>query len=259
MSWQIVYDDVTEFKRLITAVAKIATEADLELKEEQLTITGMDASKIALVELSLPSQRFLVYDVAEEQEQTIGIDLFKLKKVMKRGTRNDHLSLYPEDSNLVVSFFRGVIEEKKFQRHFSIPLKEEGGEGLSPDLPFTVKMEFAPPDDLGAVIDDAGVFGRSLRIETDREAKNVTFSAQSGLGSEYTSSFDLDKAENLVGYEIEEDAQTNYQLDFLKDFTKAEKVSELVRIEYASENPLMVTYLLEEGGGKLMYLLAPQV
>lgn len=266
MRWSATFEDARHLRRLTSSVSKILSSANLKIGEDELQISGMDESRIAMAAWTAPATFFQEYEYEpdEEEQLIVGLNVGRLEDVMRRGSSDDRvtLSIDEERSNrLRIKFFRGTLEERQFERTFSIPLPEKTEE-ISPEgLAFSVTMEFAPPDDLSAIISDAAVFADDLKIETQREDKILKFIAESGIGSEYEYTAHVDKEESIINYEIDgsvEKAASIYSLDFLEDFTRADRVSESVQLKYSEENPLRLSYNIS-GGSSLKYLLAPRV
>lgn len=261
MKWKATFDDAQLLKRLVSALSKILSTANLEIKEDSMVVSGMDESRIAMASLKIPNSFFQEFESSGEEEEVIGINISKLKDVMKRARSEDGIifSLGEDSNKLRIKFFRGTLEESQFERIFSIPLTEETGEEVEPEkLEYSVRMEFAPPKDLSAVISDAAVFAEDLKIITNLEEKEVKFIAESGIGSQYEYVAQLKKEESIINYEIEDSAESMYSIEFLEDFNSADRVSEMVRMEYSNDNPLKLTYNIP-GGATLTYLLAPRV
>lgn len=264
MKWKATFDDAQLLKRLVSALSKILSTANLKIREDSMVVSGMDESRIAMASLKSPNSFFQEFEFessGEEEEEVVGINVSKLKDVMKRARSEDGIifSLGGDSNKLRIKFFRGTLEESQFERIFSIPLTEETGEEVEPEkLEYSVRIEFAPPKDLSAVISDAAVFAEDLKIITDLEEKKVKFIAESGIGSQYEYVAQLKKEESIINYEIEDSAESMYSIEFLEDFNRADRVSEMVRMEYSNDNPLKLTYNIP-GGATLTYLLAPRV
>lgn len=264
MGWSATFDDARLLKQLISSVSAILNTANLKIEEKHMTISGMDESRIAMASLKAPNSFFQEYEfepASEEETMGVGLNVQKLKDVMKRASSKDGITLTFDErkgNKLQINFFRGVPEERQFERVFSIPLPEEA-EGINPEgLQYNVMMEFAPPTDLSAIISDAAVFAEDLKIETNKNERKIKFIAESGIGSEYEASMDLDDEESIINYEVDDNVTSMYSLEFLEDFTKVDRVAEMVRMEYSEENPMRLTYQVS-GGCTVTFLLAPRV
>lgn len=265
MRWSATFDDASLFGRLISSVSAVLSAANLKVEEKKVTISGMDESRIAMTSLNTPNSFFQQYEFTpSEEEHTVGINVQKLKSVMRRASSDDGVTLSIDDdagNKLKVKFFRGVPEESQFERVFTIPLPEKTEEINPEGLSYSVTLEFAPPSDLSAIVSDAAVFAEDLRIETTQEEREIKFIAESGIGSEYEYVANLDEEEAIINYKLDssvESVASIYSLEFLEDFSKADRVSEMVRLEYSEENPLRLTYNVS-GGCTLTFLLAPRV
>lgn len=263
MKWSATFDDARLLKRLISSISAILNNANLRIEDKQIFLSGMDESRIAMASLKAPNSFFQEYEFepSEEEDHVVGVNIEKLKDVLNRASSEDAITLGVDDkagNKLKIKFFRGLPEESQFERVFSIPLPEKGEE-LNPEgLNYTTRVEFAPPENLSAIISDAAVFAEDLRIETHQENKTIRFIAESGIGSEYEYTAHLDEEEAIISYEIDENSKSIYSLEFLEDFTKVDRVSEIVQLEFSEDNPLRLTYSIS-GGSTVTFLLAPRV
>lgn len=262
VKWSATFDDARLLRQLVSSLSAILNTANLNVSDKQMKISGMDESRIAMASLKAPNSFFQEYEYApSEEDEKVGLNVQKLKDVLRRARSEDGVTLdidSSEANQFEIKFFRGIPEERQFERIFSIPLPEEAEEVNPEGLDYKVTLEFAPPDTLSAIISDAAVFAEDLKIEAKQNDKQIRFVAESGIGSEYEYVANLDTEEAIISYELKEDATSLYSLDFLGDFTNVDRVAEMVRLEFAQENPLRLTYNIT-GGCTVTFLLAPRV
>jgi len=75
---RIVLPEAKLFKEVIDAIGNIADEVALLLTLDGLNIKALDVDQSSLIDVSLPKDMFLEYDVGEEV--SIGVSINNLKK-----------------------------------------------------------------------------------------------------------------------------------------------------------------------------------
>ncbi|MGQ4894154.1 MAG: proliferating cell nuclear antigen (pcna) [Candidatus Njordarchaeia archaeon] len=266
MEWLAAYDDAKVAKEIIIAISNIVDEGNFYAREAGLEFMAMDESRVAMVILNMPATLFQKYDFKPpDGKETIvmGINFSELKKIIQRAKSKDSVifSLKKERDRFffTVTFYRGTLEERSLQRSFALPLIEIPEEKIPiKELQYDVSIEFAPASALGEIISDASVIGEDLRIITNASKKELKFVVESDTGGFYEYLAPLDREETIVEFNVKNDAESLYSIDFLKKFMRASRVSEMVRLEYSKNMPLKLTFMIG-GGVELSYLLAPRI
>lgn len=266
MYWLAAYDEAKTMRELIAAIAGVIDEGNFYIKEDGLEFSAMDESRVAMVILKMPSTIFHRYEFeAPEDGDTIivGVNFSDLKKVMQRGKAKDGIlfSLKKERGKTFfsVTFFRGSIDERTLQRTFALPILEIPEEKINiKELQYDVIVEFSPASFLNDIISDAKIVGEDLRLITNSESKEIRFIAESETGGYYEYVAPLEREDTVIQWEIKNDAEALYSIDFLRKFVRSAKVADMVRLEYSRNMPLRMTFLIG-GGAELSYLLAPRL
>ena len=266
MYWLAAYDEAKTMREIIAAIAGVIDEGNFYVKEDGLEFTAMDESRVAMVILKMPSTVFHRYEFEPpEGGDTIilGVNFGELKKVMQRGKAKDGIlfSVRKERGKTFfgITFFRGTIDERSLQRTFALPILEIPEERINiKELQYDVTIEFSPASFLNDIISDAKIVGEDLRLVTSSDAKEIRFIAESETGGFYEYVAPLEREDTVVQWEIKNDAEALYSIDFLRKFVRASKVADMVRVEYSRNMPLKMTFLIG-GGTELTYLLAPRI
>jgi len=266
MHWLAAYDEAKTMREIIAAIAGVVDEGNFYVKEEGLEFMAMDESRVAMVMLRMPSTVFHKYEFEPPEGSDtliIGVNFSELKKIMQRGKAKDSIifSIARErgKSFFAVTFFRGTPDERTLQRTFALPIIEIPEERISiKELQYDVSIEFAPASFLNDIIAEAKIMGEDLRLVTKSDTKEITFLAESETGGYYEYTAPLEKEDTIVQWEIKNDAEALYSIDFLRKFVRASKVADMVRIEYSRNMPLKMTFVIG-GGTELIYLLAPRI
>jgi len=88
---RIVLPEAKLFKEVIDAIGNIADEVALLLTLDGLNIKALDVDQSSLIDVSLPKDMFLEYDVGEEV--SIGVSINNLKKVLKHLKKGENLAI----------------------------------------------------------------------------------------------------------------------------------------------------------------------
>jgi len=266
MYWLAAYDEAKTMREIIAAIAGVIDEGNFYVREEGLEFSAMDESRVAMVILKIPSTVFHRYEFEPPEggeTLVIGVNFSDLKKIMQRGKAKDGIILNVKKEHgktfFGVTFFRGTIEEKTLQRTFALPILEIPEERINiKELQYDVIVEFSPASFLNDIISDASIVGEDLRLLTSSSDKEIKFIAESETGGFYEYVAPLEREDTVVQWEIKNDAEALYSIDFLKKFVRASKVADMVRVEYSRNMPLKMTFLVG-GGIELTYLLAPRI
>ncbi|MGQ4892677.1 MAG: proliferating cell nuclear antigen (pcna) [Candidatus Njordarchaeia archaeon] len=264
--WIATYDSAKTIREIIASIAEIVEEGNFYVKEDSLEFSAMDESRVAMAILKIPRTTFQSYEFEVEEGKdalVLGVNFSDLKKIMRRGGAKDSIMLslkkYKDKQYFSVTFYREGVDEKTMQRTFSLPLLDIPEERINiGKLEYDVIVEFSPAKFFNDIIGDAKTVGEDLRISANMDKKEIRFLAESETGEYYEYIAKLESEETVVNWEIKDNAESLYSLEFLNKMTKAAKIADLVRLEYSQEKPIKVTYMIG-GGIELIYLLAPRL
>jgi len=264
--WEAAYDSAKTIREVIASIAEIIEEGNFYAKEDGLEFSAMDESRVAMAILKIPRETFLTYEFEVEEDRDaiiMGVNFSDLKKIMRRGGADDSIMLslkkYKEKQFFTVTFYRESADKKTMVRSFSLPLLDIPEERINiGKMEHDVVVEFSPAKFFSNLIEDAKTIGEDLRIIADQERKEIKFISESEIGEFYEYTANLEYEETVANWEIRNNAESLYSIDFLKKMVKAAKVADLVRIGYSQERPIKITYLIG-GGIELTYLLAPRL
>ncbi len=265
--WEAIYDSAKLVREVIASIAEIVEEGNFYVKETGLEFSAMDESRVAMAILNMPREIFQKYDVAFDGDSdtiVLGVNFTDLKKVMRRGGAKDMIKLAlkrERDRNyFAISFMRETVPEQTAdERIFYLPLLDIPEERLNiGKLEYDVVVELSPANYLREIFEDAKVFGEDIRIIADMDTKELRFEVESEIGQAYKRVIKLEQSDAVVTWEIKDSAESLYSLDFLSKMAKVAKSSDLVKISFSRERPLLISYQIG-GGIELSYLLAPRL
>jgi len=244
---KFVFGDAREWRYIVESLATLIDEANFIFTPEGLRLRALDPSRIAMVNLELPSIAFEEYSC--DQETKAGISFEDLTKVLKRGRADEKVEFSVEGGRLRVKIIG------KASRTFSLPLIDVAGEELPlPKISFTVTAKLLS-DTLKDAIGDVELVSDSVRMEAVEECLKVKASSDKG---EVEVSFDKESGA-LIEYDVAEPSSASYSVSYLSDMIKkAKALADIATLQFSTNKPLSLTFELT-GGGKLSYFLAPRI
>ncbi len=223
----------------VEIMSELVTEVKLKFNDSGLSVTAMDPANVAMIRIRIPKSAFSQFEVGEE---SLGVNLDDLKKILKRASNASSLVLKKVENTLDLEI------NDKVNRKFSLALIELDSEDKNiPNLEYAAEIELNSTDFVDsiedcAVVDDAC----SFIVEEGKfilESKNLNSSRAEFSGDEATI-----KAENC---------KSRYSLEYLKKFIKATKLCKKTKIKFATNHPLRLDF--QGDNFEINFILAPRV
>lgn len=225
--------------KAIDIISELVLEVRINVNESGLSIVAMDPANVAMVEFKLPKSAFSQFEAGQE---TLGINLENLKKVLKRASAGSSLIIEKKDNLLEIQI------QDRIRRNFTISLIDlDSEEKNMPSLEYITRVEMNSPDLIDA-IEDCSVVSDACTFKIN-EGKFIV--EAKGLNSAMAE-FSSDEAK-IEG----ETCKARYSLDYLQKFIKAAKIIDKTILKFSNDHPLRVefrTNFLE-----LNFILAPRV
>ncbi|MCI4456318.1 MAG: DNA polymerase sliding clamp [Sulfolobus sp.] len=234
--------DAVSMVDIFKTLNEFIPEVTLDFTEEGLKISGIDASKVVLINVFLPKSYFDEYDVNGEEK--VGVNLEDLADLLSGVTKNDSLTFSGEGSMLTIEI------EGEYYRKFAIPmLQVESVELPQTDLEFPFRAKLITPtfteiisgfEDLGA---DAVRFksnGGKLTLTAYSDVVESTIELSTDNGG-------LLEAEGS-------DAESVYGLEYLANTTRLKRASGSMEIRFGTQLPLKLRYEMPQGGYNDFYI-----
>ncbi|RLE55585.1 MAG: proliferating cell nuclear antigen (pcna) [Thermoprotei archaeon] len=247
---RFVFGSAKDWKYMIQALASILHEATFVFTPDALTLRALDPSKVALVDLYLPSTVFDEYECDGVVRAGILMDI--LSKIMKRGKAKQTVTMEVKERRLHI-----ILSGKKTPvRRFGIPIIEVASEEIpEPKIPYTARVKMTS-EVLDEILRDADTIADAVKFIASPDEFIIKALAEGGkaLEARYPSS-----SEAFLEYEVTEEAEAMYGLDYLIDFVKRmADVSDIVEIRFSTAKPITLTFEIP-GGGRVLFMLAPRV
>ena len=222
-------------------IATIIDEVVLECDSEGMRLRALDRSHITFVGMELKASLFDEY-ICDEPEK-IMVDASELMKVMKRLKPSDILKLESKDNKLILTFAGDST------RTFKLALIDTDYESAQPpkmDPPVNVHI---PSGLLEDFLNDMLIFGETVVFSVDEDYFRCDGTNEMGESS----------IQYLHGESISEFVKSTFNIAKIKDMLKAKKLSSTVKLGLGTDMPLIVEFNINNGEGKLDFLLAPRL
>jgi proliferating cell nuclear antigen len=250
------------WKSVSSAIMTIIDEALFDAGPEGITFRSMDPSHIALIDINWPSSAFEQYHCSSTMKFGVRIDEFS--KIIKRANSNDSIEIGIQDNNSLNVKTSG----SGYLRNYKMKLIESTGNSSSPlpQMTFNSKivMRIAALD---KILNDVGVISEKITIDTSNNSisnnKTAIFSGDSDRGEVKVTMDANDDKSNIESIEeitVKENSKSVYSIDYISKIIRAigHQLSNLVTIEYSSNKPLRLEFLLTSMV-RIQFYLAPRV
>lgn len=233
-------EDATLFSKVIDLISELVIEVKIKVNEFGLSIVAIDPANVSMISLRVPRSSFTEFEVDQE---TLGVNLEQLKKVLRRCSKTSSLILERNENFLEIKI------EDKIRRLFSLNLIEVEGEDkdFPTHLEYTSKIEIESQDLIDSIEDCAVISDACSFIISDGkfiiEAKEINKAKSEFSGDEVKI-----EAENC---------RARYSIEYLQKFLKAGKAYKTTQLNFAQDHPLKMDFKSEVVS--LSFLLAPRI
>ena len=241
---RLAYPDAKSFQSMMETLSKIVDEAVMTVKDDGVIIRALDPAHVAMIEINLPPDIFLEYEV--EGEAKVGFNVTNIAKIVKRGKKGDKVEIEATDDRVTWTIAGAAIKRYKLL-NLDVPEPE------IPQAEFEFKARVALiVDAFKNALRDAETVGDTVELEADEEKLVIRGKGAALAETEIT----RDKPA-VIDFQVEEPSRAAYSIDYLKHVLALTKVADTVTIEFSSDAPLRLQFSLP-AGGRVTYLLAPK-
>lgn len=249
--------------RVIESVKELVTDVDVQCSQDGLTMTSMDASHVALVDLRLGPEMFDLLRV--DRSTVMGVNLPALLKTINCCRSGDpSLTLRSEDNSQQL----GLLFESKDQKtlsHFNLKLFDFDVESISIPAQRHGAVVHMPSSELKRTIKELNAIGDTVEISVLKDG--LRFSADGSMASGtvmYPWSASEDPEKNVHADAGFKPLTLRLSLRYLMHFIDGAQLSSTVTLKMTEEVPFVVEYAIPSpadatvAGGRLSYYLAPK-
>ena len=218
-------------------------EVKFTITSEGMTLKAVDAAHVAMIEMEIEKCAF---DKYEAENSEIGLDLDKVKDVLKLASSGDVIGMEQDDTHGRLVFKVGNIT-----RRMNLVDTTTMSDPKVPQLSLLAKISL-PVDELQKGIRAA-----------DKISDHITLKAGPGY-FDMSCEGDTDSVNlHLDGASVEVDADSEvssmFPLDYFSNIIKAIPAGTTVRVELDNDYPVKLVFALADGNARVNYLLAPRI
>ena len=215
---KLVFEDASNFKRCVDAIAVLIDEAEFQVDKEKFSLKATDPSQISMVDFELPASAFKEYLI--DAPLRLGLDLDYFSQVMSRAKGKEELCLELDQKNsrLIVTF-RGSST-----RRFSVPLLDLTSNELpNPKIEFDARIKLKA-EILQDSLKDAALISTHFTIGVTDEKFYVKANSSKGeLNNEISK-----KDGGLAELKVSEECKSMFPLDYFTDMLKAASSQDVI-------------------------------
>ncbi len=232
-------------RMVIDILSTLVEEAKFNFKEDKLEIRVIDPSHVAMISMEVDSAAFEAWQVDETE---LGLLLPKISKLVQLAAPGDLIDIQFNDTAGRVEFEVGEIKrtirplDEKNIPEPNLPGVEMSNSATLSGPKFARSLKAADQvGDLATFSIDPNKF--SVTVSADSDAVNVSY-----------------EAGELEDLNCSEPAKSQYSLQYLLPLAKRIETSvESVTANFGENKPLRLEFEFADGGGKVIYFLAPRV
>jgi proliferating cell nuclear antigen len=225
--------------RVIDIISDLVLEVRIKVNEFGMSLVAMDPANVAMVEFKLPRSAFSQFEVGQE---TLGVNLDNLKRVLKRAGAGSSLILERKDNLLNVQI------QDRIKRNFTISLIDiDAEEKNMPDLEYVSRVEMNSIDLINA-IEDCSVVSDACTFQINEGKFIIEAKGLNSAMAEFSGDEARIDAENC---------KSRYSLEYLQKFIKSAKLINKTILRFSNDHPLRMDFRTEFV--ELNFILAPRV
>jgi proliferating cell nuclear antigen len=243
----------TLLKRLLDAIKELVQDVNFLCTEEGIELQSMDASHVALINVTVLAEACSLYSCSEPT--TLGINVGSFVKILKCAEPSDSVRLeHTEGSDSLNVHFESVSGARNAS--YSMRLMDIDGERMEiPEVAYDCSVTL-PSAEFSRIIKDMATFGSSVSINVSEEACIITTKGDMGTATVTLKEEKTSKTPTLI--ECAKKTSLMFPLQYLVAFTKAQSLSEQVGIFLSDGIPIHISFDMGDKGS-VGYHLAPKI
>ena len=230
-------------KGLVNIISTLIDEVKFTITPEGMTLKAVDAAHVAMIEMEVEKCAF---DKYEAEDCEIGLDLDKVKDVLKLAASGDVIGMEQDDTHGRLVFKVGNIT-----RRMNLVDTTTMSDPKVPQLSLTAKISL-PVDELQKGIRAA-----------DKISDHITLKAGPGYFDMFCEGDTDSVSLHLDGASVEVDSDSEvcsmFPLDYFSNITKAIPAGTQISVELDNDYPVKLVFALADGNARVNYLLAPRI
>lgn len=243
---ELILENPSLLKKSMEIISDLVLEGTFVFKPDYMELVALNSNNVVMVIFRLLSTNFEKYDIDEDFQISLSLEHFS--DVLKRCDDKAKLVLnIDKDYNKLE-----IVSQGKNQKEFELSLIDFNDENLQkvPSLTFPAKI-VATSSGFSNAINDLNFLENGVSFKV----KDGVFSIE---GKTNSMSGKVELSEDIdIKQEEEKDLHCRYSIEYLKKFTKADKLVNTVELSFNEDYPLKIEYKLVD---KLLlgFILAPR-
>jgi len=243
---ELILENPDLLKKSMEIISDLVLEGTFVFKKDYMELVALNSNNVVMVIFRLLSTNFEKYSVEEDFQISLSLEHF-----------SDVLKRCDDKAKLVLAIDSGanklnILSDGKNKKEFELSLIDFTDENLQkvPTLEFPAKIITASGN-FTKTITDLNFLENGVSFDI----KNNVFSIS---GKTPTMSGKIDFTQDIdVKNDAGKDLMCRYSIEYLKKFTKADKIVNTVELSFSEDYPLKVEYKLVD---RLLlgFILAPR-
>ncbi len=231
------------FITVFEVLGSLVDEVLMNFGEGGLSIKALDPAQVALIEVEVPREAFLTYDL--RREVSVGVNLTNLLKTLPKPKKGDKL-VFTGDEEFYEVLLEGVVEKRYKYRSIEVTASRVP----EVDLDFKVMAKCIAKAFQDAVKDLKGAGSLVFEAQDDQYLylRAPEINAEAKLSK---------TAGSILEMEVKAPSRNVYDEDYITKVLKLATVSSDIDIKFGSDIPLSLSFTIADGGS-VKYLLAPK-
>ncbi len=244
---RIRYPDAKTFKEFVEVLSKLLDEARFTVTGSGLKVAGMDPARVSYIEVVVPREAFLEYEIGEGRESVdMGLNLKALSEAIegRKGVPVE-FRIAPEKVLVVVE---GTISKKFLLPNFEVSTEEIESITIEHDVTATVLS-----DTIAKAINDIGAVSDLVEIEASED--NIVFKSQRETGARVSLKLTRDTSA-LIDLNVRTPSKAAFDISYLKNVIRLARIADTVDVKFSAEKPLELNFRSPDGS-IIRYIVAP--
>ena len=232
--------DIEPIKNFFDVIYNGASEVEMKLDHEKLSINLLNKSHVAFYNLEISKDFFITYD-AEVESILIFVEDFY--KILKSSTKDDILTLESNENYLICKFENGGN-----RRVFELPLAEDYSDTPTPpSIPYSGVFDVSL-DELKQSVNDLDKIVKTYKFKIHTQENLMYVTAPSDSMTKYSQTIDID---------TDEICNVTVDIKYIQELLKLNKINKNVTLHMGEEIPLSWNITSPDELVKVSGLIAP--
>jgi len=246
---RVRYPDVKTFSELVKSLAEILDEAKFTLTQEGVRVVGMDPAKVAYIEVVIPREAFLEYEIEEGREAVeAGFNMGVLGDILE-GKKGNPVEFRVAQDRVLVSI-EGAVDRRFLLPNLEVAVEALEGISLEHDARAVVIG-----DVLRKAVTDIKAVSDVVEIEADES--QLILRSVGEAGSRVALRLTRDSSA-LISLEVVNPSKARYDISYLENTLSIAQIAETVELAFSTDRPLELNFRNPDGS-RVRYIVAPSV